>query len=172
MKDVQNSFDSRNIVIDKVGIKDIQYPIVVMDKTKGLQHTVASVNMFVQLPYNFKGTHMSRFRNSISNDSIGKILIEMKKRLASCSAHVELTFPYFIEKCAPVSKEPSIMAYSCRYLASDVNDIKDFITEVNVPILALCPCSKEISKYGAHNQRGYVRIKIRHKKMVWIEELI
>lgn len=179
MKDVQNSFDSRNITIDKVGIKDIQYPIVVMDKTKGVQHTVASVNMFVQLPYNFKGTHMSRFikilneyRKAISNETIGEILIEMKKRLNSCSAHIELTFPYFIEKYAPVSKEPSLMAYRCKYLASDVNNIKDFITEVSVPILALCPCSKEISKYGAHNQRGCAKIKIRHKKMIWFEELI
>jgi GTP cyclohydrolase I len=179
MKDVQNNLDTRNIVIDKVGIKDILYPIIVMDKAKGMQHTIASVNMFVQLPHKFKGTHMSRFieilnefRNSITNESIAKILIEMKKRLDSCSAHVELAFPYFLEKFAPISNEPSLMAYNCKYRASDLNNIKDFITEVNVPILALCPCSKEISKYGAHNQRGNVKIMIRHKRMVWFEELI
>ena len=109
MKDVQNNLDTRNIVIDKVGIKDILYPIIVMDKAKGMQHTIASVNMFVQLPHKFKGTHMSRFieilnefRNSITNESIAKILIEMKKRLDSCSAHVELAFPYFLEKFAPI----------------------------------------------------------------------
>ena len=179
MKDVQNTTDTRNIIIDKVGIKDISYPIVVMDKTKGMQYTVASINMFVQLPHNFKGTHMSRFiqilnefRDSITNESIGKILIEMKTRLNSNSAHVELSFPYFIEKFAPVSKEPSLMAYNCKYMASDIDNVKDFITEVKIPILALCPCSKEISKYGAHNQRGIVHIKIRHKRMVWFEELI
>jgi GTP cyclohydrolase I len=179
MKDVQNNIDNRNINIDKVGIKNIVYPIIVMDKSKGMQHTVASINMFVQLPHNFKGTHMSRFikilnefRDSITNDSITAILMEMKKRLNSISAHVELSFPYFIEKFAPVTKEASVMAYNCKYLASDVEGVKDFITEVNVPILALCPCSKEISAYGAHNQRGIVCIKIRHRKMVWFEELI
>lgn len=179
MKDIQNSFDTRNINIDKVGIKDIKYPIILMDKNKGYQHTIASIDMFVRLPHQFKGTHMSRFieilnnhRENINNDTITSMLVNMKSKLNSNSAHISLSFPYFIEKEAPVSKEKSLMGFSCKYIASDIDGTHDFITVVKVPVLSLCPCSKEISAFGAHNQRGMVVIKIRHKKMVWIEELV
>ena len=179
MIDLQNSSDFRNISIDKVGIKGIQYPITLKDKNKGSQHSLASINMFVKLPHNFKGTHMSRFveilnqyRDNISLTSISYILDEMKNKLNSEEAHIDLFFSYFIEKIAPVSKQMSLMNYKCSFSGTDKHESKDFIVTVNVPVLSVCPCSKEISSYGAHNQRSNVTIKIRYNKMIWIEDLI
>ena len=178
MKDIQNYKDFRNIGVDRVGVKKIRYPITVLDKNMGEQQTVAEINMYVNLPRHYKGTHMSRFveilnENSrrISIQNFSEILEEMKTRLNAESAHMELTFPYFINKAAPVSGVEGLMEYRCSFMGS-LNNGSDLIVSIHVPISTLCPCSKEISDYGAHNQRGEVRLKVRFKKFVWIEDLI
>ncbi len=179
LKDIQSLNDDRNISVDNVGIKDILYPIVVKDKTKGKQHTVAKINMYVKLPHNFKGTHMSRFVEILNNysadidiRSFGSILDDMMNALDSEEASVEVKFPYFIEKKAPLSGLSSLMDYECKYIGYATGKDKDFVISVKVPVVSLCPCSKEISEYGAHNQRSYVEIKVRYNKMVWIEDLV
>lgn len=180
MIDVQSQKDIRNIAINKVGIKQIKYPISLLDKQNKIQHTVADINMYVSLPKHFKGTHMSRFievlnehKREIELNKLQDILIHMKKRLESNDAHLELTFPYFIEKEAPISKEKGLMDYLC-YIQGHVNEnnVMDLVMGVTVPITTLCPCSKEISQYGAHNQRSEVTIKIRRKGFLWLEDLI
>ncbi len=197
LKDVQNSKDKRGIAIDKVGIKNLHYPISVLDKTKKFQHTVADINMYVDLPHYFKGTHMSRFlevlnehRGEISIINFPGILRKIKKVLNAGSASVEMEFPYFIEKTAPVSGKKSLMEYICYYNGTirdtakeklKVSDLKSdtfnydesvIIIGVKVPINTLCPCSKEISKYGAHNQRGVVSVSLEFSKLVWFEDII
>lgn len=178
MVDVQNRRDHRNIAINKAGVKSIKYPITVLDKKNKTQHTIATINMYVDLPFHFKGTHMSRFieilnyyRQGINIKNLSTILEEMKKRLNAKSAHLEIEFPYFIEKIAPVSKAKSLMEYTCTLWGS-LNDTLDICLGVQVPVTTLCPCSKEMSKKGAHNQRGIVSIKVRFKKFLWIEEVI
>jgi GTP cyclohydrolase I len=180
MIDVQNQADFRNINIDKVGVKNIRYPITVLDRENGRQHTVASINMYVNLPRKFKGTHMSRFIE-ILNDFHGhidirefsKVLEAMQQRLRAESAHLEVTFPYFIKKNSPVTGSPGQMEYGCRIIgALTANNGYDLILEVNVPITTVCPCSREISSYGAHNQRGLVRLAVRFKRFIWIEDLV
>jgi len=180
MKDTQNQRDYRNITIDKVGIKNLRYPITVLDRRNGCQDTVATINMYVDLPHEYKGTHMSRFveilnvlRPEVSLKKISDALEQMKKHLNAASSHIEVTFPYFIEKKAPVSKSPGLMDYTCRLTGSSGPDGKiDFVSEVIVPVSSVCPCSKEISEAGAHNQRGEVRLSIRFKKFIWIEDMI
>jgi len=180
MKDIQNQSDPRNIPIDKVGIKNLRYPITVRDRRDGFQHTVASINMFVNLPHNYKGTHMSRFveilhfiRPEVSLKKFSEILDQMKKHLNAASAHIEMKFPYFIEKKAPISNSPGLMDYTCRIIGtSDPKGKVDLISEVIVPISSVCPCSKEISAGGAHNQRGEVRLSTRFKKFIWMEDMI
>ncbi len=180
MKDIQNQKDYRNITIDKVGIKNLRYPITVLDRRNGRQDTVALINMYVDLPHEYKGTHMSRFveilnllRPEVSLKKISDALEQMKKHLNAASSHIEVTFPYFIEKKAPISSSPGIMDYTCRLKGSSGPDGKiDFVSEVIVPISSVCPCSKEISEAGAHNQRGEVRLSIRFKKFIWIEDMI
>jgi len=178
MIDVQNRPDHRKIDIDRVGIKDLSYPITVLDKTNKIQHTVGSINMYVSLPHHFRGTHMSRFVEILNEyhrelhlDAVGEILQKMKEKLHAEEAHVEVSFPYFIEKSAPVSKARSLMEYRCKYTGT-LSDREDFILSVAVPVTTLCPCSKELADRGAHNQRSIVRIKIRYTGFVWIEELI
>ncbi|HKK00550.1 MAG TPA: GTP cyclohydrolase FolE2, partial [Desulfuromonadales bacterium] len=178
MPDLQKSRDTRNIAIDKVGVKDIRYPIVVMDKSKVQQHTVARINMYVDLPHQFKGTHMSRFieilneyRGEITMRNMGKLLQAMKERLEASCAHMELEFPYFIEKEAPVSRARGLMEYTCRLIGT-LDEEKDFVLAVVVPVTSLCPCSREISARGAHNQRSAVTVEIRSRKFIWIEDLI
>jgi GTP cyclohydrolase I len=179
MRDIQSQPDSRNIDIDRVGIRDIVYPVVLRDKNKGSQHTIATISMSVNLPHNFKGTHMSRFvevlgrhREDIGTDTIRSILEDVKKLLEADEAHIELKFKYFIEKTAPVSGQVSLMDYDCEFAASLFGDSYDMVCTVYVPVLSLCPCSKEISQYGAHNQRSIVKLSVRASKLVWIEELI
>ncbi|MDD2904356.1 MAG: GTP cyclohydrolase FolE2 [Syntrophales bacterium] len=178
--DVQNHASPRTIDIDKVGVKNISYPIVVLDKFKGTQHTVARINMYVNLPHRHKGTHMSRFieilseyRRDISLKNIGSILEETRRRLNAQSAHIEMTFPYFIDKAAPVTKARGLMEYICTFTgALDEQGRLDLVVGITVPITTLCPCSKEISSVGAHNQRGEVRVQVRYTKFFWIEDLI
>lgn len=178
MPDMQQSRDTRNIAIDKVGVKGIRYPIVVLDKYREKQHTVARVNMFVDLPEHFKGTHMSRFievlnqyHDGISVENMETILAAMKSRLGSARAHLELDFPYFIEKRAPISGARSLLEYQCRMLGTQAEDY-DFILEASIPVTSLCPCSKEISERGAHNQRSIVTVQIRYSEHIWLEDLI
>ncbi len=178
MKDVQNHQDTRNIDIDQVGVKGIRYPITVLDKDMGEQQTVAEINMYVNLPRYYKGTHMSRFveilnehSRRISLQNFSEILEEMKTRLNAESAHMEISFPYFINKAAPVTGTEGLMEYRCTFKGS-LNTGSDLAILIQVPISTLCPCSKEISDCGAHNQRGEVRLQVRFKKFVWIEDLI
>jgi len=180
MIDVQNQPDSRNVEIEKVGVKNIRYPITVLDKIKGVQHTVANVNMYVNLPHRFKGTHMSRFieilnmyKGEIAIKNFAHILQKMKKTLKAKSAHLEIEFPYFIEKQAPVTQARGLMEYICRFCgSSNERGEDDFYVGIDVPITTVCPCSKEISDQGAHNQRGTVTVNIRFKKFIWIEDII
>jgi GTP cyclohydrolase I len=180
MKDVQNERDYRNIPIDKVGIKNLRYPITVADRRNTYQHTVAQINMYVDLPHKNKGTHMSRFveilhefRPEVSLKKISVVLDQMKKDLHAASAHIEVSFPYFIEKTAPQSSALGLMDYSCKFIGTSKADgMLDLICEVVVPVTSVCPCSKEISKEGAHNQRGEVTLKTRFKKFIWLEDMI
>ena len=180
MKDIQNQRDYRNIPIDKVGIKNLRYPITVLDRKNGFQHTVAAINMYVDLPHKYKGTHMSRFveilhilQPEVSFKRLAEVLEEMKKHLNAESAHIEVSFPYFIDKAAPVSGARGLMDYTCRIIGfSDPEGRLDLVSEVIVPISSVCPCSKEISSEGAHNQRGEVRLQTRFRKFIWMEDMI
>ena len=179
MADVQMRPDNRRIKIDKVGVKDIRYPITVQDKANEIQRTVAVVNMYVDLPHHHKGTHMSRFlevlsehRNNVSPQNMPIILEAMRKKLDAESAHLELSFPYFMEKVAPVSGAVGIMDYTCQLIGKEDDKGLDIIVGVTVPITTLCPCSKEISEAGAHNQRGEVTVMVRYNHFFWIEDLI
>ena len=179
MKDVQNQLDDRKIAIDKVGVKNIRYPITVLDRKKGTQRTVASINMYVNLPHQYKGTHMSRFievlsehRENINIRAIADILEAMKQKLNAESAHIEVEFPYFLEKAAPVSGATSLMEYNIAFRGSVNGGGLDLMVEIAVPVTTLCPCSQEISDHGAHNQRGMVRLAVRFKRFIWIEDLI
>ncbi len=178
LSDVQKSRDTRRVAINKVGVKDISYPIVVMDKNRSVQHTVARVNMYVDLPHHFKGTHMSRFieilntyRENIALDKMETILQRMKEKLGASSAHLEIEFPYFIEKKAPVSGAVSLMEYTCEFKASLAEEF-DFVLGVKVPVTSLCPCSKELSRHGAHNQRSIMTVHVRYREFLWIEDLV
>ncbi len=177
--DVQSSPDSRRLQIDRVGIKDIRHPIRVKDKSQGEQHTIATFNMYVELPHNFKGTHMSRFVEilnahdvEISVESFKEMLHEMCERLHARAGRIEMSFPYFINKAAPISGVKSLMDYQVTFVG-EIRDGKDATTiKVVVPVTSLCPCSKEISDRGAHNQRSHVTVTVRTNTFVWIEELI
>lgn len=178
LKDTQAEPDYRRININKVGVKDIRYPIVVLDKINETQHTIANINLYVDLPHHFKGTHMSRFveilnehRREISNKNFQEILENMKEKFNATTAHLEVDFPYFIEKSAPVTGAKGLMEYNCRYVGV-LSDSLDLILELAVPVATLCPCSKEISERGAHNQRGIVKVALRLESFVWIEDII
>ncbi|MFP3869838.1 MAG: GTP cyclohydrolase FolE2 [Syntrophobacteria bacterium] len=180
LTDIQNSTDHRNINIDKVGVKNIRYPVTVLDRAQGRQHTVANICMYVNLPKQFKGTHMSRFieilneyHGEIHIRNFATILETMKDRLQAESAHLQVSFPYFIKKKSPVAAAPGLMEYGCRLRGSLSADLgHDLVVQISVPITTVCPCSKEISNFGAHNQRGIVRLAVRFKRFVWLEELI
>jgi len=178
MPDIQSQPDGRNIPIDKVGVKGLRYPIAVKDRRKGSQHTVGLFDLFVNLPHDFKGTHMSRFievlnesRGEVSMEKFQEILEKIKKKLNAQSAHMNVEFPYFIEKMAPVTETPGLMAYTC-FMSGALGERFDLIVGVEVPVTTVCPCSKEISDHGAHNQRGLVRVQLRFKKFFWIEDII
>ena len=179
MPDVQSDADSREIAIDKVGIKSIRHPVRIADKTQGVQHTIATFNMYVFLPHNFKGTHMSRFveilnnhEREISIENFGVILKEMCDRLEADSGYIEMNFPYFINKAAPVSGVQSLMDYDVTFIGAYEHGQYQHTTRVVVPVTSLCPCSKKISSYGAHNQRSHVTITARTNDFVWIEDIV
>jgi len=177
--DIQREVDTRRIAIDKVGIKGIRHPVRVRDRAGGEQHTIATFNMYVGLPHDFKGTHMSRFveilhahEREISVKSFKEMLEEMARRLDAATGHIEMRFPYFVTKKAPVSGVESLLDYDIS-LIGEISDGKvELYVKVIVPVTSLCPCSKEISDYGAHNQRSHVTVTVRTHGFIWIEELI
>ena len=177
--DVQSTADTRRLSIDRVGIKGIRHPARVRDKSGGVQHTVALFNMYVHLPHNFKGTHMSRFveilnshEREISVESFETILREMVERLDAEFGRIEMSFPYFINKSAPVSGVESLMDYEVTFAGEIDRGRYAFTMKVVVPVTSLCPCSKGISDYGAHNQRSHVTVTARTRDFVWIEDLV
>ncbi len=177
--DVQNSEDTRQIAINKVGIKDIRHPVRVKDRSDGEQHTIANFNMYVNLPHNFKGTHMSRFveilnshQKEIGVESFKEILTEMTGCLEAQAGHIEMNFPYFVNKKAPVSGVQSMLDYNVTLIGEIQNGEPVMYIKVVVPVTSLCPCSKKISDRGAHNQRSHVTVQVRTKGFIWIEEII
>ncbi|NOY66855.1 MAG: GTP cyclohydrolase I FolE2 [Gammaproteobacteria bacterium] len=179
IEDVQNRKDTRQIAINKVGIKDIRHPVIVKDRSDGEQHTIANFNMYVNLPHDFKGTHMSRFveilnqhNKEISVESFKEMMSEMTDRLEAESGHIEMNFPYFINKTAPVSGVQSLLDYDVTLIGEIKRSKIDTHIKVVVPVTSLCPCSKKISAYGAHNQRSHVTVNIRTCSFIWIEEII
>jgi GTP cyclohydrolase I len=177
--DVQSSADTRQLAINKVGIKSIRHPVRVRDKSAGIQHTIAVFNMYVGLPHNFKGTHMSRFveilnghEREISVENFPTMLREMVERLEAETGHIEMHFPYFINKTAPVSGVQSFMDYDITLIGDICNGEIVTSTRVVVPVTSLCPCSKKISERGAHNQRSHVTVTARTADFVWIEEIV
>jgi GTP cyclohydrolase IB len=186
LTDVQNQRDERGIAINKVGVSDLRYPILVLDREQKWQHSVAQVSLSVALPHHFKGTHMSRFvevlnkhRGEITMRTLPLILHELRERLDAEQAHIDVKFPYFLERAAPVSGASALMDYRCAFAGESDGLTDDFVLTVEVPVTSLCPCSKEISDYGAHNQRGYVTVEVRSTRtpagepeLIWIEEVI
>ena len=179
MVDVQSSHDHRALSIDKVGIKDIRHPIQVKDRSGHIQHTVANFNMYVALPHEFKGTHMSRFVEILNNhdweitvESFKTMLTEMTSRLDAEIGHIEMSFHYFVNKAAPASGVESLLDYEVALIGERANNENTMNVKVVVPVTSLCPCSKKISDRGAHNQRSHVTVNISTKEFVWIEEII
>jgi GTP cyclohydrolase IB len=182
MTDVQSQVIANGKTIDRVGVTNLSYPVVVMDKKYGKQHTVANIRMFVQLPEHFRGTHMSRFlevlnrmgRTRITPNKIKEILVSIKQALKARTAHVILCFPYFIDKEAPISKSEGMREYQCCFEGiHDENDQAHFFLEVNVTVMNLCPCSRELSPgKSAHNQRSEVSVRIKCNRLIWIEDIV
>lgn len=182
MPDVQAARDPRHVAIDRVGVKDVTYPIRLRTPDGGEQTTVATVNMYVSLPHHQKGTHMSRFLevlneyaaeggNALTPDCFQKVAKAICEKLHAAEAHFQAEFTYFIKKFAPVTKSPGLMDYKVRFECVS-NGMQDFIMSVSAPATSLCPCSKEISAYGAHNQRCRIEAQVRIKERVWIEEIV
>ena len=186
MEDVHYRPDGRCIAIEQVGVRELRYPIVVLDRQAGRQQTVARIAMAVSLPHHFKGTHMSRFievlnahRGEVTMHTLPAILRDLKRRLDAERARVEVAFPYFVERVAPVSGARALMDYACSFMAEANGAHEDFVLSVRCPVTSLCPCSRAISDYGAHNQRGYLTIAVRGvaqvdgtPALIWIEDLV
>lgn len=186
MEDVQSRADERQISLDQVGVSDLRHPIVVLDRHHERQTTIARLRMSVSLPHHFKGTHMSRFlevlnehHGEVTMRTLPGILHALRRRLDAERARVEVEFPYFLHRSAPKSGATALMDYECSFMGQATDTDDDFRLGVRVPVTSLCPCSKAISKYGAHNQRGYITIETRSRRdtsglpeLIWIEELI
>ncbi len=190
MQDVQGLPDDRDVALDQVGVSGLLHPIVVLDRAAEKQRTIARVTMSVALPREQKGTHMSRFvevlnehHGEVTMRTVPAILRDLRGRLDATRARIELTFPYFLERVAPVSGARALMDYETSFIGTSDETHDDFLLRVKVPVTSLCPCSKAISKYGAHNQRGYVTLSVRTypapdpelpklPQLVWIEELV
>ncbi|MDO5114992.1 MAG: GTP cyclohydrolase FolE2 [Synergistaceae bacterium] len=179
MRDVQNERDDRNMAIDRVGVSDISWPISVPDRTNGTQETVARVSLSVSLPRDYRGTHMSRFiellgaqERRVTFHNMEGLLLNLQQRLDARDAHALFDFPYFITKAAPVSGAQGRMRCDVQFDAALRGELFDLITTVVVPVQTLCPCSKEISEFGAHNQRAHASISVRLSNFVWLEEFI
>jgi GTP cyclohydrolase I len=179
MHDKQSERDHRELRVDKVGVRGLRFPIQIRDKEHTVQNTVATIGMFVDLPKEFKGTHMSRFLEVLNAhgsmvhvENITDILLAMQDKLKAASSHLEMEFPFFRVKQAPVSGMESVMDYTARFDATAQGREIDFVLTVECGVTTLCPCSKAISRFGAHNQRGLVTVQIRSSKAIWIEDLI
>ena len=179
LPDHANEPDDRALDIDQVGIIGLSYPISVWDRARKLQHTVAKIGLTVGLPQRFKGTHMSRFveilnehRGELSLGTVPLILAEVQRRLNADDAFIDVAFPYFMERHAPVSGATSLMEYLCAFHAALRGPALEFTLKVTVPVKTLCPCSKAVSKYGAHNQRGLITVEARFDGMLWIEDIV
>jgi GTP cyclohydrolase IB len=179
LQDTQSQRDERRLPIDRVGVKNLRYPIQIRDKDHSLQSTVATVQLTVDLPHHFKGTHMSRFIEVLNShgpvlhvDNIRDVLVQLTERLQSDCAHVDFEFPFFLEKKAPATGAKGLMDYIARFNATLENGKMNFIVTTVVPVTTLCPCSKAISARGAHNQRGEVTLSVRCTKPMWIEDMI
>lgn len=179
LHDKQSEPDFRELRIDKVGVRGLRFPIQVKDKARAIQNTVAVMGMFVDLPKEFKGTHMSRFLEVLNAhgsivhvENIPDILYAMQAKFNAATSHLEMEFPYFMEKRAPASGKKSLMDYIARFEAAACGQDIDFVVTVKAKVTTLCPCSKAIASYGAHNQRGEVTVQIRFRNPVWIEDLI
>ena len=182
--DVQSDPDSRKLAIDKVGIKAIRHPVRIQERNSTerdprVQHTIAVFNMYVGLPHQFKGTHMSRFveileahEREITVETFQLMLREMVDKLEAEEGHIEMSFPYFIEKKAPVSGVKSLMDYDVTFSGEIRKGRQSFTMKVVVPVTSLCPCSKKISERGAHNQRSHLTVTARTNDFVWIEEIV
>ncbi len=179
LHDKQSERDYRELRIDKVGVRGLRFPIQLRDKAHVMQNTVATIGMYVDLPKEFKGTHMSRFievlnahGNIVHVDNITDILQQMQRKLNANASHLEMEFPYFLSKRAPISGKESLMDYVARFDATAIGTQIDFVLTVKAGVTTLCPCSKAISAYGAHNQRGEVTVQLRFTKAIWIEDVI
>ena len=178
MEDVQAHADTRRLPINRVGIKDIRHPVRLKDRAAGEQHTIATFNMYVSLPHNFKGTHMSRFveilhaEREISVESFRSMLRTMTERLEADTGHIEMSFPFFVTKRAPISGVESLMDYGATLIGEHRHGHTDMWLRVAVPVTSLCPCSKKIADHGAHNQRSHITITAKLRSHMWIEELI
>lgn len=178
LPDIQKTPDERNIYIDKVGVRGVKFPIMVLDRSQERQHTIGDFTLTVDLPSHFKGTHMSRFLEclndhgrEISVHNLPKLLTNLREKLTAEKAHVAVRFPFFVEKKAPVTGKGGMMAFDCGFDA-EINGKFVASLYLRVPTATLCPCSKEISEYGAHNQRGWVTVKVKANDHVWLEEVI
>jgi GTP cyclohydrolase I len=179
ISDMHRSQDTRQIPVNKVGIKDILHPVRIMGRSGEQQHTVARFNMYVNLLHNFKGTHMSRFveilmghEREITVASFKAMLADMVERLEASEGHINMTFPFFVNKSAPVSGIKSLLNYDVSLHGELLDGLARLWVKVVVPVTSLCPCSKSIARYGAHNQRAHVTLAVRTEDMIWIEELI
>ena len=179
MEDVQSHAPLVALNIDRVGVRELRLPLLVRDRTKGTQQTVASVDLGVDLPSAFKGTHMSRFVETleewnaeISYQSVRRLLLDIKQRLEARRAYARFCFPYFIKKSAPASGIPALISYQCRLTGELDDEGQHFCLEVDVPVMTVCPCSKAISDEGAHSQRAMVRMSLRMKVFSWLEDFI
>jgi len=179
LHDKQSERDYRELRIDKVGVRGLRFPIQVRDKARSMQNTIATIGMYVDLPKEFKGTHMSRFievlhahGSVVHVENITEILHAMQEKLKAATAHLEMEFPFFLVKKAPVSRRESVMDYTARFDATACGREIDFVLSVRAAVTTLCPCSKAISRHGAHNQRGIVTVRIRSRRAIWIEDLI
>ncbi len=174
--DIQSSPDERNIPIDKVGVRNVKYPITVRERGGGNQNSVGTFSLTVDLPREFKGTHMSRFlevlsehNHDLSPETIPTVCLRLKERLKAGKSQLEVMFTLFREKAAPVSGKKGMMGYQVGFHC-ECSGRTDLL--LTVPVTTLCPCSREISDYGAHNQRGYVTVRVTPNKMIWLEDLI
>ncbi|MGI8603521.1 MAG: GTP cyclohydrolase FolE2 [Verrucomicrobiales bacterium] len=178
LPDTQSQQDDRQLAIDRVGVRGLRYPVQIREKGGRLQHTVATVSLAVDLPHHHKGTHMSRFLEVLNIhgpildvQSIAALPGELRRRLNAKKAHVEFRFPFFLEKTAPVTGSRGLLDYQVAFEVNTAAEI-DFVVHVEAAVTTLCPCSKAISARGAHNQRGVVRLSVRFRKPIWIEDLI
>ena len=180
LHDTQNEPDFRNLPIDRVGVKQVRFPIQVRDKNDTtLQNTIATITLTVDLPHHFKGTHMSRFIEVLHThgtqlhvSNMCDILQQLRHRLKAQSAYADFEFPFFLRKKAPATQTPGLMDYTARFQSTQSENENDFIVTVKVPVTTLCPCSKAISTQGAHNQRGLVTLSTRSEPAMWLEDMI